>query len=449
MDKLLITGGKRLSGNLRISGAKNSALPILAATVLTEEPVGLDNLPHLHDVTTMLELLGCLGAEVVVDEKMRVEVAARRLTSLCAPYELVKTMRASFVVTGPLLARFGQAEVSLPGGCAIGARPVDQHLKAFTALGADIDVRDGYVIGAAPDGLTGADFHFDLVTVGGTQNVLMAATLARGTTRIGNAACEPEVRDLGDFLNAMGAKVSGHGTPEIVVEGVERLHGCTYRVMPDRVEAATYLIAAAATRGSVRLDRVAPGILGAVLDKLREAGAEIEVGDDWISLDMHGRRPQAVDIETAVYPGFPTDVQAQFLALNAVAEGDSTITETIFENRFMHVQEINRLGARIELRGPSTARVHGVERLKAAPVMATDLRASFSLVVAALAAEGTTLIDRIYHIDRGYETIEEKLGLLGADVQRVSKAPASLGAGAVPAEGGAAVASRSVSRSRS
>ena len=423
MDKLLITGGRRLSGSLRISGAKNSALPILAASVLTEEPVTLANLPHLHDVTTMLELLGCLGVGVVVDEKMRVEVTARTLKQLRAPYELVKTMRASFVVMGPLLTRFGEAEVSLPGGCAIGARPVDQHLKGFAALGADIDVQDGYVIGRAPRGLTGADFDFDLVTVGGTQNLLMAATLARGTTRIGNAACEPEVEDLGNFLNAMGARVSGHGTPEIVVEGVERLHGCEYGIMPDRVETGTYLIAAAATGGRVRLNRTAPGTLTAVLEKLEESGAGIRTGDDWVELDMGGRRPRAVDIETAPYPGFPTDMQAQYLAMNAVADGDSVITETIFENRFMHVQEINRLGARIELHGPSRALVHGVPKLRAAPVMATDLRASFSLVVAALVAEGTTLIDRIYHIDRGYETIEEKLSQLGADVQRVSRAP--------------------------
>ena len=423
MDKLLITGGKPLSGTLRVSGAKNAALPILAASVLTEEPVALDNLPHLHDVTTMLELLGCLGVGVVVDEKMRVEVTAQQLQQLRAPYELVKTMRASFVVMGPLLARFGMAEVSLPGGCAIGARPVDQHLKAFQALGAEIEVEDGYVIARAPRGLTGADFRFDLVTVGGTQNLMMAATLARGTTRIANAACEPEVKDLGDFLNAMGARVRGHGTPEMVVEGVERLHGCEFRIMPDRVEAGTYLIAAAATRGRVRLTRAAPDTLDAVLEKLRESGAEIQAGDDWIELDMHGHRPKAVDIVTAVYPGFPTDMQAQYLAMNAVAEGDSRITETIFENRFMHVQEINRLGADIHLVGSSRALVHGVPALKAAPVMATDLRASFSLVVAALVAEGTTLIDRIYHIDRGYETIEEKLSQLGAEVQRVSKAP--------------------------
>ncbi len=431
MDKLLITGGHRLSGTLNVSGAKNSALPILAASVLTEAPVSLDNLPHLHDVTTMLELLGCLGVEVVVDEKMRVEVTARKLSRLRAPYELVKTMRASFVVMGPLLARFGQADVSLPGGCAIGARPVDQHLKAFAALGADIDVQDGYVVARAPGGLTGADVRFDLVTVGGTQNLMMAATLARGITRIANAACEPEVKDLGDFLNAMGAKVSGHGTPDVVVEGVARLHGCGFRIMPDRVETGTYLIAAAATGGRIRMNRAAPQTLTAVLDKLRESGAAVTVGEDWVALDMAGRRPRAVDIETAVYPGFPTDMQAQYLAMNAIAEGDSRITETIFENRFMHVQEINRLGADIELTSASQVLVHGVPKLKAAPVMATDLRASFSLVVAALVAEGTTLIDRIYHIDRGYETIEEKLSQLGAEVQRVSEAPRPRIVGAV------------------
>lgn len=423
MDKLLITGGRRLAGALRMSGAKNSALPILAATVLSEDPVVLDNLPHLHDVTTMLELLGCLGVEVIVDEKMRVEVRAPCLRQLRAPYELVKTMRASFVVMGPLLARFGHAEVSLPGGCAIGARPVDQHLKAFTALGASVRVSDGYVMAEAPDGLRGTDFTFDLVTVGGTQNLLMAATLASGATRIHNAAREPEVEDLGNFLNSMGARVSGHGSGDIVVEGVERLHGCEYSIMPDRVETGTYLIAAAATGGKVRLNRAAPGTLEAVLDKLRESGAEIRCGDDWIELDMHGLRPRAVDIDTAPYPGFPTDMQAQYMAMNAIADGDSRITETIFENRFMHVQEINRLGADIHIASASRALVHGVPELHAAPVMATDLRASFSLVVAALVAQGTTLIDRIYHIDRGYETIEEKLSQLGADVQRVSRAP--------------------------
>ncbi len=419
MDKLLITGGRTLSGSLRVSGAKNSALKILAGTLLTDEAVSIGNVPHLHDVTTMIELLGCLGAEVVVDEKMRVEVAARELNSLKAPYELVKTMRASFVVLGPLLARFGRAEVSLPGGCAIGARPVDQHLKGLAALGADIEVEEGYVRASRQGRLTGADITFDLVTVGGTENILMAATLAEGITRIHNAAREPEIVDLANFLNAMGARVSGQGTDTIMVEGVERLHGCSFDVMPDRVEAGTYLIAAAATGGSVRLTDAAPGTLGAVLEKLEQSGASVERTETTLSLDMHGRRPRAVDIETDVYPGFPTDMQAQYLAMNAVAEGTSRVTETIFENRFMHVQEINRLGARIELQNASTAIVHGVERLKAAPVMATDLRASFSLVVAALVAEGTTLIDRIYHIDRGYETIEEKLSLLGADVQRV------------------------------
>jgi len=419
MDKLLITGGKTLSGSLKVSGAKNSALKILAGTLLTEDPVSVGNVPHLHDVTTMIELLGCLGADVVLDEKMRVEVTARELKSVKAPYELVKTMRASFVVLGPLLARFGRAEVSLPGGCAIGARPVDQHLKGLEALGASIEVEEGYVRASREGRLRGADVTFDLVTVGGTENVLMAATLAEGTTRIMNAAREPEIVDLANFLNAMGAKVSGQGTSTIVVDGVQALHGCEFDVMPDRVEAGTYLIAAAATGGRVELTDVAPDTLEAVLEKLIASGAEISRTESTLSLDMQGRRPIAVDIETDVYPGFPTDMQAQYLAMNAVAEGTSRVTETIFENRFMHVQEINRLGASIELENASTAVIHGVERLKAAPVMATDLRASFSLVVAALVAEGTTLIDRIYHIDRGYETIEEKLQLLGADVQRV------------------------------
>ncbi len=419
MDKLLITGGRVLSGSLRISGAKNSALKLLAGVLLTEEPVTLSNVPHLHDVTTMIELLGCLGADVVIDEKLRVEVTASDLVSVRAPYELVKTMRASFVVLGPLLARFGKAEVSLPGGCAIGARPVDQHLKGLTALGAEIDVIDGYVHASVDGRLKGAEVTFDMVTVGGTENVLMAACLAEGRSVIHNAAREPEIVDLAEFLIAMGADIQGHGSSTIVVEGVERMHGCTYSVMPDRVETGTYLIAAAATGGSIRVVGAAPETLTVVLDKLRESGAQISVDDDVIELDMQGRRPRAVDIETAPYPGFPTDMQAQYLALNAIAEGTSRIHETIFENRFMHVQEINRLGASIEIEGGSTAVVHGVERLKAAPVMATDLRASFSLVVAALVASGTTLIDRIYHIDRGYETIEEKLQLLGADVRRV------------------------------
>ena len=420
MDKLLITGGETLSGKLRVSGAKNSALPILAGTLLTEEPVCIANAPHLHDVTTMIELLGSLGADVIIDEKLNVEVSAASLTSMRAPYELVKTMRASFLVLGPLVARFGSAEVSLPGGCAIGSRPVDQHLKGLEALGAEIHVDGGYVSASAPRGLRGTDVYMDVVTVGGTENLMMAATLAEGRTRLFNCAREPEVVDLGRFLETLGARIEGLGTPTIEIEGVARLHGGDYRVMPDRVEAGTYLIAVAATGGDVRLLDVDPGTLGSVLEKLQQAGAQISTGEDWIELSMGGRRPHAVDIETSPYPGFPTDMQAQFMALNAVAEGTATIRENIFENRFMHVQEINRLGASIELHGPSMAVVHGVSELTAAPVMATDLRASSSLVIAALVAHGSTLIDRIYHIDRGYETIEEKLQQLGGAVQRIS-----------------------------
>jgi UDP-N-acetylglucosamine 1-carboxyvinyltransferase len=420
MDKLLITGGAALEGTLRISGAKNSALPVLAATLLSDEAVTIANAPHLHDVTTMIELLGCLGVEVVLDEKMRVQVSAARLKSFRAPYELVRTMRASFLVLGPLLARHGEAEVSLPGGCAIGSRPVDQHLKGLERLGAKIEVAEGYVRARADGRLQGAEVVFDLVTVGGTENLMMAAALAEGTTVLRNSACEPEIVDLGNFLNAMGARVSGHGTPEITIEGVPVLHGCEYSVMPDRVETGTYLVAAAATGGRVRLNATNAGLLGAVLDKLVEAGAEIATGPDWIELDMGGRRPRAVDVETQPYPGFPTDMQAQMVAMNTIADGCARITETIFENRFMHVQELNRLGAQVELIDHSTVLVRGVPRLRAAPVMATDLRASFSLVVAALVADGETLIDRIYHIDRGYETIEEKLRQVGARVRRVS-----------------------------
>lgn len=420
MDKLRITGGQQLSGHLRVSGAKNSALPILAGTLLTDEPVTLSNAPHLHDVTTMIELLGCMGVDVIIDEKLNVEVCARQMKQLVAPYELVKTMRASFLVLGPLVARFGEAEVSLPGGCAIGARPVDQHIKGLEALGAEVSVTEGYVKATATDGLKGTEVFMDLVTVGGTENLMMAACLAQGTTILQNCAREPEIIDLGNFLNTLGAKVSGHGTSTIEIQGVEKLHGGSHRIMPDRVEAGTYLIAAAATRGSVRLEDVDPGTLGAALEKLSQAGAQISTGENWVELDMNGKRPLAVDIETSPYPGFPTDMQAQFMALNTVAEGTSSIRENIFENRFMHVQEMNRLGASIELHGHSMAMVHGVEALRAAPVMATDLRASSSLVIAALAAQGTTVIDRIYHIDRGYETIEEKLQQLGGAVQRVS-----------------------------
>ena len=420
MDKLQIQGGQKLVGELRVSGAKNAALPILAATLLTGEAVTLSKAPHLQDVTTMIELLASLGADVLVDERMNVQVAATQLTNLKAPYELVKTMRASFLVLGPLLARHGRAEVSLPGGCAIGSRPVDQHLKGLQAMGAMIEVVDGYVKAEANQGLKGADIYMDLVTVGGTENLMMAACLAEGTTRLHNAACEPEIIDLGNFLAALGARISGHGTAEIIIDGVAELGGCRYQIMPDRIEAGTYLIAAAITQGSIKLVDLQPAALGVMLEKLQQVGATIDVGTDWVALDMHGRRPTAVDIETSPYPGFPTDMQAQFMALNAVAIGTATIRETIFENRFMHVHELNRLGANIELLGPSMAVVHGVDALKAAPVMATDLRASFSLVLAALAAEGTTMIDRIYHIDRGYETIEEKLQQIGANVRRVS-----------------------------
>ena len=420
MDKLQIQGGTPLDGQIRVSGAKNAALPIFAGSLLTAEPVTISNSPHLHDVTTMIELLACLGVGVSLDENMQVEITAENVSSFCAPYELVKTMRASFLVLGPLLARFGEAEVSLPGGCAIGSRPVDQHLKGLRALGAEIEVADGYVRAHTNGRLVGCDVHMDLVTVGGTQNLMMAATLATGTTRLFNSACEPEIVDLGEFLNSLGAKVSGHGTATIEIEGVEQLHGGTHRVMPDRVEAGTYLVAAEVTGGRIRLRDVSPETLGAVLDKLQQAGAQVTQGEDWIALDMGGRRAKAVDIETSPYPGFPTDMQAQFMTLNALAEGTATITENIFENRFMHVHEMKRLGANIELHGHSMAVVHGVEELRAAPVMATDLRASSSLVLAALAAKGTTTIDRIYHIDRGYETIEEKFGQLGAKVRRVS-----------------------------
>ncbi len=419
MDKLIVRGGRRLSGELCVSGAKNSALPILCATLLADQPITLSNVPHLHDVTTMIELLGSLGADVMIDDEMNVQVHGESIANHRAPYELVKTMRASFCVLGPLLARHGEAEVSLPGGCAIGPRPVDQHLKGLAAMGAEIEVVDGYVRARSGGRLEGARILMDISTVGGTENLMMAATLARGTTILENCAREPEVVDLGDCLLAMGARISGHGTDTIQIEGVERLNGCNYRVMPDRVETGTYLIAAAATGGRIRVSETRPETLESVLLKLTEAGAVIDQGDDYVALDMQGRRPKAVDIRTAPYPGFPTDMQAQFLALNAVAEGTSRVVETIFENRFMHVQEINRLGADIVLDGNTTAIVKGRPRLRGAQVMATDLRASFSLVVAGLVADGTTIIDRIYHIDRGYERIEEKLGQIGADVERV------------------------------
>ncbi|MBQ0784684.1 MAG: UDP-N-acetylglucosamine 1-carboxyvinyltransferase [Amphritea sp.] len=418
MDKLIITGGTRLDGDVRISGAKNSALPILAATLLADEPVTISNLPHLQDITTMLELLRQMGVDLTVDEKLNVEIDARTLTSTVAPYDLVKTMRASILVLGPLLAHFGHAEVSLPGGCAIGSRPVDLHLKGLEALGADITVEEGFIRATSDGRLKGGRVFFDIVTVTGTENILMAAALAEGQSIIENAAREPEIVDLAEFLIAMGADISGHGTDTITVNGVASLKSCSFPVIADRIETGTYLVAAAATRGKVKVKNTRPDILDAVLQKLEEAGAEIDSGDDWISLDMKGKRPKAVSITTAPYPAFPTDMQAQFAALNIVAEGMGVIKETVFENRFMHMQEMQRMGAKITIDG-NTAITEGREELHGAPVMATDLRASASLVIAAMVATGDTVIDRIYHIDRGYECIEEKLQLLGAKIRRV------------------------------
>lgn len=419
MDKLIISGGHRLDGEIRISGAKNSALPILAATLLASAPVTVCNLPHLHDITTMIELFGRMGIEPVIDEKLSVEIDPRTIKTLIAPYDLVKTMRASILVLGPMVAHFGQAEVALPGGCAIGSRPVDLHIRGLEALGAVITVEDGYIKAKAPEGgLRGGNFFFDVVSVTGTENILMAATLAKGRTVLENAAREPEIVDLANCLIAMGAKIQGAGTDTITIDGVEKLGGARYVVMPDRIETGTYLVAAAVTGGRVKLKDTDPTILEAVLSKLQEAGAEITTGEDWIELNMHGKRPKAVNVRTAPYPAFPTDMQAQFIALNTVAEGTGTVIETIFENRFMHALEMQRMGAKIQIEG-NTAIVTGIAQLKAAPVMATDLRASASLVIAALMADGDTLIDRIYHIDRGYECIEEKMQLLGAKIRRV------------------------------
>ncbi len=418
MDKLLINGGISLEGEIRIAGAKNSALPILAATLLTGETVQICNLPHLYDITTMLELLGCMGVQPIVDEKLNVEVNSSSIQHFSAPYELVKTMRASILVLGPLLTRYGRAEVALPGGCAIGSRPVNLHISALEAMGADIIVEDGYIKASVEGKLKGAHIFMDLVTVTGTENVMMAATLADGQTVIENAAREPEVVDLANCLVKMGADISGQGTDTIVVNGVESLGGCSYSVMPDRIETGTYLIAAAATRGHIKVKDTRPDILESVLSKLEQVGAEIKVGDNWIELDMHGKRPTAVSLRTAPYPAFPTDMQAQFTALNSVANGTGSITETVFENRFMHVHEMNRMGASIRVEG-NTVIVEGVEALKGAPVMATDLRASASLIIAGLVSENETSVDRIYHIDRGYECIEEKLQLLGARIRRV------------------------------
>ncbi|WP_305857073.1 UDP-N-acetylglucosamine 1-carboxyvinyltransferase [Balneatrix alpica] len=419
MDKLMITGGQPLRGEVRVSGAKNSALPILASTLLADGVVKVCNLPHLHDVTTMVGLIRRMGVEIVMDEKMNVEVDARTLENCVAPYELVKTMRASILVLGPLVARFGKAEVSLPGGCAIGSRPVDLHLRGLEAMGAKIVLEDGYIRASVEGRLRGAHIFFDTVTVTGTENLLMAAALAEGETVLENAAREPEVVDLAECLIAMGAKIEGHGTDTIRVQGVSSLHGCTYHVLPDRIESGTYLVAAAATGGQVRLRDARPDTLDAVLHKLIEAGAKVEWGEDWIELDMQGKRPKAVSLTTAPYPAFPTDMQAQFAAMNTIAEGTGIIRETIFENRFMHMNELKRMGARLSIDGNTTV-IEGIEQLKAAPVMATDLRASASLVIAALVAQGDTVIDRIYHIDRGYECIEEKLQRLGAKIRRLA-----------------------------
>ncbi len=418
MDKLQIRGGVPLDGEVRISGAKNAALPILAATLLADSPVVVSNVPHLRDVTTMIELLGRMGASVTVDERMRVEVDPTTTNETSAPYELVKTMRAAILVLGPLVAKYGRADVSLPGGCAIGARPVNIHVAGLQAMGAEVHIENGY-IRARAGRLRGARIVMDTVTVTGTENLMMAACLADGQTILENAAREPEIVDLAQFLIAMGAKISGHGTDTILVEGVERMHGTHYEVLPDRIEAGTYLVAGAITGGRVRARNARAEHLDAVLGKLIEAGAEVIRGEDFVEVNMHGRRPRAVDIRTAPHPGFPTDMQAQFAALNTVADGVGTIVETIFENRFMHLLEMRRMGAEIRLEG-NTAIIKGVPKLTAAPVMATDLRASASLVIAGLVAEGTTDVERIYHIDRGYECIEEKLAGLGAQIRRMN-----------------------------
>ena len=418
MDRLQIEGGVALSGDVRISGAKNAALPIIAGTLLADGPVTLGNVPHLHDVTTMIALLANMGVQITVDDRMQVEVDARTTSKFVAPYELVKTMRASILVLGPLLARFGHAEVSMPGGCAIGARPVNLHVEGLRAMGADIHVDHGF-IRATCKRLQGARLVLETVTVTGTENLMMAAALAQGETVIENAAREPEIIDLANFLTAMGAKIQGAGTDKIVIQGVDQLHGAHYEVMPDRIEAGTYLVAAAITGGKVRLQNARADHLDAVLLKLKEAGAKIDSGADWIELDMQGRQPRSVDIRTAPYPAFPTDMQAQFAALNSVADGVGTVIETIFENRFMHMHELQRMGAEMRIEGHS-AIIRGVQQLTGAPVMATDLRASAGLVLAGLVADGTTVVDRIYHIDRGYERIEEKLAQLGARIKRLS-----------------------------
>jgi UDP-N-acetylglucosamine 1-carboxyvinyltransferase len=418
MDKLIIHGGMPLEGEIPISGAKNSALPILSATLLTDQPVTICNVPHLHDITTTIELLGLMGSRITVNERMNIEIDNAEINNFFAPYELVKTMRASILVLGPLLARYGKADVSLPGGCAIGSRPVNIHLQGLIAMGAEITTDSGYIRASTKGRLKGVRLALDIVTVTGTENLMMAATLAEGLTVIENAAREPEVKDLANCLNKMGAKISGAGTDRIEIKGVETLSGTEHKILPDRIETGTYLVAAAMTGGKMRLKNTQSILLESVLAKLSEAGAKIEIEENAISIDMEGKKPKAVDIHTAPFPGFPTDMQAQFTAMNSIAEGTGIITEAVFENRFMHVHELQRMGADLKLEGNTTI-TDGVEQLTCAPVMATDLRASASLVLAGLVAEGETVVDRIYHIDRGYETIEEKLSQLGANIKRV------------------------------
>ena len=418
MDKLIIHGGASLEGEVSISGAKNSALPILSATLLTDQPVTISNVPHLHDITTTIELLGLMGSRITVNERMHIEIDNAQINNFFAPYELVKTMRASILVLGPLLARYGKADVSLPGGCAIGSRPVNIHLQGLIAMGADITTDSGYIRAETKGRLKGVHLTLDIVTVTGTENLMMAATLADGLTIIENAAREPEVKDLANCLNKMGAKISGAGTDHIEIEGVESLHGTEHEILPDRIETGTYLVAAAMTGGMMRLRNTQSILLESVITKLTEAGAKIEIEENAISIDMRGKKPKAVDVHTSPFPGFPTDMQAQFTAMNSIAEGSGIITEAVFENRFMHVHELQRMGADLKLQGNTTI-TDGVEQLTCAPVMATDLRASASLVLAGLVAEGETVVDRIYHIDRGYETIEEKMSQLGASIRRV------------------------------
>ena len=420
MDKLLISGGERLSGEIRISGAKNSALPILAATLLSDAPVMVSNIPHLHDITTMFELLGCLGVTVIMNEKMKVEIDSTTLKNHTAPYDLVKRMRASILVLGPMLAKHGRARVSFPGGCAIGSRPIDLHLSGLKHMGASIEINGGYVDAKVSGRLQGTNIKMRTVSVGATENLMMAASLAEGRTVIENAACEPEVVDLAKFINILGGRITRIGTSKIIIDGVESLCGGSYTIMPDRIETATYLAAAVATRGKITLKDTDPNILEEVLRNFREAGAKINTGADWIELDMENKQPKSVSFKTSPYPGLPTDMQAQLTAVNAVSKGTATIIETIFENRLVQINELNRMGAIINVDG-NTATVRGVDCLKAAPVMASDLRASASLIIAGLVAEGETVVDRIYHIDRGYERIEEKLQQLGAKIRRIAQ----------------------------